>query len=59
MFRTNACASLAVRAATLASASSPGAPKREQAQERDMDMTFWLEGAKAEINVLWSDALGA
>jgi hypothetical protein len=42
--------------------------KREQAQEhlttaatmyRDMDMTFWLEGAKAEINVLWSDALGA
>ena len=33
--------------------------KREQAHERDMDMTFWLEGAKAEINVLWSDALGA
>jgi hypothetical protein len=33
--------------------------KGEQAQERDMDMTFWLEGAKAEINVLWSDALGA
>jgi len=33
--------------------------KREQTQERDMDMTFWLEGAKAEINVLWSDALGA
>jgi hypothetical protein len=39
--------------------------KREQAPEhlttaatmyRDMDMTFWLEGAKAEINVLWSDA---
>jgi len=24
-----------------------------------MDMTFWLEGAKAEINVLWNDALGA